>query len=422
MPISETQGSAMSKQEDTFDIEAVYKDLHANPELSFQEHRTAKIVADHLEKLGYQVTTGIGRTGVVGVMERGEGPTVMLRADMDALPVEEETGLPYASTKKGLRTDGSETPVMHACGHDVHTTCLMGAALRLAEDPTWTGKLMLVFQPAEEVGQGALEMVKDGIFERLGTPDIVLGQHVSPLPAGFFGVHPGPAFAASDSLHIELYGKGGHGSRPETTQDPVLMAANFVVRLQDIVSRNIAATDMAVVTVGALNAGTKGNIIPDHAELELSVRTFEPEVRDKVLETIERYAKAEALAVGAEMEPLIETNYSFPAVVNNPEACAELTTLLESIPAKVVDIGSVTGSEDVGIFALEADAPCCYWLLGGSDPALFKDARSLKDFQEIVAGLPSNHSPMYAPVIQPTLKYGVDALVLAAKHWLGQPA
>lgn len=412
----------MSEQEETFDIEAVYKDLHENPELSFQEHRTAKIAADHLEKLGYQVTTGIGRTGVVGVMERGEGPTVMVRADMDALPVKEATGLPYASTKMGLRTDGSETPVAHACGHDVHTACLMGAASELAADPSWSGKLMLVFQPAEEIGQGALEMVRDDMFERLGTPDIVLGQHVTPLPAGVFGVHPGPAFAASDSIHIELYGKGGHGSRPETTKDPVVMAANFVVRLQDIVSRNIAATDMAVVTVGAINAGTKGNIIPDHANLELSVRTFDPKVREKVLETIERYAKAEAFAVGAEMEPLVETNYSFPSVVNDPEACAELTGLLESIPAMVVDSGSVTGSEDVGIFAIEAGAPCCYWLLGGSDPALFKDARTVEDFQAIVAKLPSNHSPMYAPVMQPTLKYGVDALVLAAKNWLGESA
>lgn len=404
----------------TISLGEVYRDLHSNPELSFQEHRTSGIVANHLRDAGYEVTTGVGRTGVVGILERGAGgPTVLVRADMDALPVQEATGLPYASTKTATMEDGAETPVMHACGHDVHTTCLMGAASKLAEDPSWSGRLMLVFQPAEEIGQGAQAMIDDGIFDRFGKPDIVLGQHVAALPAGFFGVHPGPAFSASDALHITLYGEGGHGSRPETTKDPVVMASNFVVRLQDIVSRVIAPTDMAVVTVGSLHTGTAANIIPDEAELQLSIRTFQPEVREKVLATIARYAEAEAFAAGVDREPLIETEYSFPAVVNDPAACEQVSELfINSLDATVIDPGGVTGSEDIGLFALEAGAPCCYWLLGGSDPNLFKDAKTSEELLTILAALPSNHSPLFAPVIEPTLENGVNALVLAAKHWL----
>ncbi len=410
----------MSEKTEELDLEAVYKDLHENPELSFQEFRTAEIAAKHLEELGFEVTRGVGRTGVVGILQRGEGPTVLVRADMDALPVEEETGLPYASTKIGTKADGTPTPIMHACGHDMHTTCLMGAAAKLAADPDWTGRLMVVFQPAEELGQGAQAMIDDGIFERFGKPDIVLGQHVAPLPAGAFGVHPGPAFAASDALFVELYGKGGHGSRPETTIDPVVMAANYITELQQIVSRDIAATDMAVVTVGSVHAGSAANIIPDHAELKISVRTFDPEVRETVLGRIEHLAKAAAFAAGADREPLVQTSYSFPAVANSPVACAEVEALFKTIPAIVIDPGSVTGSEDVGLFALAAGAPICYWLLGGANPVLFKDAKTPREFQDIVATLPSNHSPLFYPVMQPTIKYGVEGLYLAAKNWLGQ--
>lgn len=404
---------------ETFDLVATYRDLHAHPELAFEETRTAGIISRHLEAAGFTVTTGIGKTGVVGVLERGEGPVVLLRADMDALPVKEDTGLEYASTRTVTRADGVTTPVMHACGHDVHTTCLIGAVYALAADFSWKGRILAVFQPAEEVGRGARAMVADGLFDRFGIPDVVLGQHVAPLPAGVLGLHPGPAFAASDSLRIKLYGKGGHGSRPETTKDPVLMASSLVVRLQSIVSRSIAGRDTAVVTVGSLHAGTAHNIIPDEAELQLSVRTFDPAVRNVVLGRIEQLAQSEAFAVGAEREPDVTVIDSFPAVVNDVDACAALREAFDSLPqARVVDPGVVTGSEDVGILALESGAPCAYWLLGGSDPAHFAGAGTVEDIAAIVANLPSNHSPHFAPVPDPTLRLGVAALTTAARHWL----
>jgi amidohydrolase len=285
---------------DLADLTVVYRDLHAHPELAFAEHRTAGIVAARLRDLGYQTTTGVGRTGVVGVLANGNGPTVLLRADMDALPVLERTGLDYASTERATGAHGEEVPVMHACGHDAHVTCLLGAAAALAGDKSdWSGTLLLVFQPAEEVGEGAQAMIDDGLFDRFGVPDVVLGQHVAPMPAGLLGVRSGPAFAAADSLRVVLHGQGGHGSRPETAVDPVLMAAATVQRLQGIVARELPATDAAVVTVGALHAGTAPNVIPDEAELLLSVRSFDPAVRGKVLRAIERIVAAEAAASGA---------------------------------------------------------------------------------------------------------------------------
>jgi amidohydrolase len=238
------------------DLAAVYRDLHANPELSFQEHRTAGIVADHLAALGYAVTTGVGVTGVVGVLTNGPGPTVLLRADMDALPVLEETGLDYASTARGTDADGHEVPLMHACGHDVHVTCLLGAAETLAAGAEeWSGTLVVLFQPAEEWGGGAARMVADGLFDRVPRPDIVLGQHVAPFPAGVAAVRAGAAMAAADSIDITLHGVGGHGSRPETTVDPIHLAASVVTRLHGIVSREVAPADSAVVTVGLRRCG-----------------------------------------------------------------------------------------------------------------------------------------------------------------------
>lgn len=411
----------MSTSASQFDPAATYKDLHAHPELGFQEVRTAGVAADHLKLAGFEVTTGVGGTGVVGVLTRGEGPTVLLRADMDALPVKEATGLDYASVATATLPDGTATPLMHACGHDLHTTCLIGAAYALAGDDSWSGRLLAVFQPAEEGGLGARAMVDDGLFERFGTPDIVLGQHVAPMPAGVIGVHAGAAYAASTRVNVTLHGRGGHGSRPETTQDPVVMAALLVLRLQTIVSRMLAPTDVAVVTVGSLHAGTAANIIPDSAELQLSVRTFDDEVRRTVLDAIERFAKVEAMAVGAEREPEVAVTGSFPAVVNDAQACDDLRQLFPAaLPGvRVIDPGVVSGSEDVGILAIEAGAPCAYWLLGGADPALFAEAKSLEDITRIVADLPSNHSPHFAPVPDPTLSVGINALVAAAKHWLG---
>jgi amidohydrolase len=402
----------------------LYQDLHAHPELAFGEHRTAALVAARLRELGYETTTGVGRTGVVGVLANGAGPTVALRADMDALPVEERTGLPYASTARGTDGDGREVPLMHACGHDMHVTCLLGAAAELAADSgSWSGTLLLVFQPAEEAGDGARAMIDDGLFDRFGVPDVVLGQHVAPIPAGVLGLRPGPAFAASDSLRVVLHGRGGHGSRPETSVDPVVMAAATVLRLQTIVSRQLAPADSAVVTVGAMHAGTKENIIPDEAELLLSVRTFTEPVRARTLAAIERIVRGEAAAAGAPADPEIIVTGSFPSVVNDPAACARLSAAFaEGIgPGLVLDPGPVAGSEDVGLLATAAGAPCAYWLLGGADPALFANVTSIEEARLIVDDLPSNHSPLFAPVVEPTIRTGVTALTCAARAWLAPP-
>ena len=401
------------------DLEAVYKDLHRHPELSFQEHRTAKIAADALAALGVEVIEEIGRTGVVGVLRNGEGPTVLLRADMDGLPVAEQTGLDYASQEHGVDAEGREVSVMHACGHDVHVTCLLGAAEALtASRAEWSGTVLFLFQPAEEVGSGALEMIGDGLYDRVPKPDIVLGQHVAPAPAGVVGVHAGPAFAATDDMSITLHGEGGHGSRPEATIDPIVMAAATVMRLQTIVSREVAGGETAVVSVGTLHAGTKVNIIPSDASLGINIRTYDTDVRDRVVSAVSRIAKAEAAASGATREPDIELTDSFP-VLHNDEAATERTVkafVSAFGEARVIDPGRVTGSEDVGALATAVGVPIVYWVLGGMDPALFTKgmANGTTD-----ADIPSNHSPHFAPLPHPTLEVGVQALVVAAREWLG---
>jgi hippurate hydrolase len=399
----------------------LYEDLHRHPELSFAEHRTAAIVADHLVRSGYQVTTGIGRTGVVGVLRNGPGPVALLRADMDGLPVLEQTGLSYASTDRGVDPDGRDVAVMHACGHDMHVACLLGACQLLAESPSsWSGTLLVVFQPAEELGSGAKAMVEDGLFDICGRPEVVLGQHVAPLPAGSLALRAGPAFAAADSIKITMHGRGGHGSRPEATVDPVVMAAATVLRLQTIVSREIAGTDTAVLTIGALRAGTKENIIPDEAELLLNLRTFEPRVRTRVLDAMTRIVNGEAATAGAAQPPTVEMLANFPAVVNEHAATERTRIRLATLVGQegILDPGVVTGSEDVGLLAAAADAPCVFWLLGGGDPADFTGINSVEGLLERMATTPSNHSPLYAPVPRPTLDLGIAALVAAAREWL----
>lgn len=403
------------------DLAAIYRDLHAHPELGFQETRTAALVAAHLAALGFETTTQVGGTGVVGVLRRGTGPTALLRADMDGLPVLEATGLPYASTQRGTDASGDDVPLMHACGHDVHVTCLLGAAAELAADANgWAGTLILVFQPAEELGAGARAMVDDGLIERFGRPDVVLGQHVVGLPAGLLALHPGVAFAAMDSLRIVLHGRGGHGSRPETTVDPVVMAAATVLRLQTVVSRELAGTELAVVTVGSLHAGSAANIIPDDATLLVSVRTIDDAVRTRVLAAIERIVRAESAASGAALDPEITIVATLPSLINDAGASARTTRGLDAhfAPSRVIDPGLVVGSEDVGVLADAAGAPCVYWLLGGADPGLFGGATGAEDIARLSRSLPSNHSPLFAPVIDPTLARGVAALVSAARTWL----
>jgi amidohydrolase len=403
------------------DLVALYQDLHRHPELSFAERRTSASVADRLTSSGYEVYTGVGRTGVVGLLRNGAGPTVLLRADMDGLPVLEGTGLLYASRARGVDPDGREVPVMHACGHDVHVTCLVGACQVLAETrSSWSGTLVVVFQPAEEVGTGAQAMIDDGLFGRFPRPQVVLGQHVAPFPAGFLALRAGTAFAGADSLRVTMFGRGAHGSRPEVSVDPVVMAAATVLRLQTIASREIAGTDTAILTIGALRAGTKENIIPDDAELLLSLRTFDPAVRRRVLDAINRIVHGEAMTSGAPRAPEVELTMSFPTVVNDPAAVDRSRPAFAALlgAERVLDPGVVTGSEDVGLLATAADAPCVFWLLGGGDPEDFTGACSAEEILQVMGTVPSNHSPLYAPVPRPTIDIGVAALVTATREWL----
>ncbi|MBD0674671.1 amidohydrolase [Streptomyces sp. CBMA156] len=404
------------------DLRAVYEDLHAHPELSFQEFRTAGIVADRLRRQGWDVTEGVGRTGVVGVLVNGEGPVVLLRADMDGLPVRERTGLPYASRETAVDADGNEVPVMHACGHDVHVTCLLGATAQLAATrEEWRGTVVAVFQPAEEVG-GAPAMIEDGFLERFPRADVCLGQHVAPAPAGFVGTRPGPLMAASDSLRVRLFGRGGHGSMPESTVDPVVMAAAVVMRLQTIVSRETGAAQTAVVTVGSLHAGTKENIIPDTAELRINIRSTTPAVRDRVLAAVERIVRAEAAASGAPEDPEITVINSFPLTVNDgPATDTVVTAIAEALGRERVFTlpQPLTGSEDFGVFGTALGVPSVFWHFGGADPALF---RGIDPGALLTDGLPetvpANHSPHFAPVPDPTIRIGVTALLAAAAPWL----
>ena len=280
---------------------------------------------------------------------------------------------------------------------------------------------MAVFQPAEELGDGARAMIDDGLYARFGTPAVVLGQHVAPIPAGVIGLHTGAAFAAADGLTVTLHGQGAHGSRPEASVDPIVMAAATVLRVQTIVSREVSGSDTAVLTVGASNAGTKSNIIPDRAELLVNVRTYSLEVRTRILAAIERIVRGEAQTAGAPQAPTIEPLDVAPAVINDAEGAARTRPALESVVGigRVVDPGRVTGSEDVGVLAQAAGAPIVYWLLGGAEPAHFAGAASQEQLAQVVGGLPSNHSPHYYPVPNPTIEVGVGALVTAARNWLG---
>ncbi len=396
----------------------LYKDLHRHPELGFQEHRTSGIVADRLGSLGFDVTTGVGRTGVVGVLAKGPGPVALLRADMDALPVKEDTGLDYASTVTTTDQDGTTVPVDHACGHDLHTTCLLGAAEVLARDTgSWSGTLLLVFQPAEELGAGAQAMVDDGLYTRFPKPDVVLGQHVAPFAAGRIAAHPGPAYAGSDSLRVRLVGKGAHGSMPQASIDPIVMAAATVLRLQTVISREVPSTATAVLTVGSVHAGDAANVIPGEAELQLNIRSYDADVRQHILDSVDRIVRGEAATAGAPQEPTITEIERFPVVVNDPVALKKTLDVFAAWLGadKVMDPGAGAGSEDVGIFATAAGAPLSYWLLGGADPSLFTTG-DMSD--PALRTVPSNHSPHYAPVIEPTLTIGVSALVLAARAWL----
>jgi hippurate hydrolase len=400
------------------DLEALYTDLHRHPELSFQEKRTAGVIARTLETLGIPFTEGVGRTGVVATLSNGDGPVVWLRADMDGLPVAERTGLAYASTARGIDPQGADVPVMHACGHDMHVTALLGALERLvATASEWSGTVVAVFQPAEEFGAGSKAMIADGVLDRFPRPDIVLGQHVTPLPAGTIGVRPGTQMAASDGLTVTLHGRGGHGSRPHATIDPIVMAAAAIMRLQTVASREVDPREVAVVTVGSVHAGLKHNIIPAEATLQLSLRYADDGMRERVLERVERIIRAEADASGAEVAPTIVNDHTLPPTINDADATARLAAAFRRAygDAAVVDPGMFTGSEDVSWFAREADVPLVFWFWGGIDPELFARASAEGTIDRDV---PTNHSPFFAPVLHPTLERGVENLVVAAREWL----
>jgi hippurate hydrolase len=341
----------------------------------------------------------------------------MLRADMDALPVEEATGLPYASKVTATDSTGKAVPVMHACGHDMHVAWLIGAATLFAKARHgWKGTLMAVFQPAEETAAGARAMIDDGLFGRFPKPDVVLGQHVMVGPSGVLSSRAATVTSAGDSLEIRIFGRGAHGSMPQASIDPVVMAAAIVLRLQTIVSREVAASEAAVVTIGVLQAGAKANVIPDEALIKLNVRTFDEGVRKRVLDAIERIVNAEAAASGAPKRPEITPLDRYSPVTNDPEATRRVGDAFRRhfSSDRVQEAKPTTASEDFGSFGAEWGAPSVFWFVGGTDPEIYATAEREGRLGE----LPTNHNPRFAPAIHPTLQTGVEALVVAAQAWL----
>ena len=402
------------------ELRVFYEDLHRNPELGYQEVRTSAKLAEKLRALGYEVTTGVGKTGVVAVLRNGKGPTVLIRTDMDGLPMEEKTGLPYASVATAKDDKGETVKVMHGCGHDIHMTALVGAAaLLVAVKNEWRGTLMLVGQPAEEGGGGASAMLKDGLFERFGRPDFTLALHDVPyLPAGSLGITPGYANANSDRVDITVYGKGGHGSTPHLTVDPIVIAARIVLALQTIVARETDPLDPAVVTVGAIRGGTTYNVIPDETTLKLTVRTLKPEVRERIFAAIARIAKAEAAAAGAPKEPLVAVQAGgYQSNHNDPALAKRITSVFETNfgKDKVSAPPPTMGGEDFGDFGRAANAPSVMFWLGATPAAVFGAAGGDP------TKLPSLHSSLWAPDPEPTIKTGAAALAFAALEVLGKP-
>jgi hippurate hydrolase len=399
------------------ELETIYRDLHEHPELSMQEHRTAGIAVAWLERYGYEVTTGIGGTGVVGVLRNGEGAAVLLRADMDALPVEETTGLSYASRATGTDRFGGYTRVAHACGHDMHIAWLLGATRLLAERKSdWRGTLLAVFQPGEETGQGARAMIEDGMVRRFPRPDVTLGQHLVPAPAGSVGWCAGTVMAASDSWEVTLFGRGAHGSMPQKSVDPIVMAASAVMRLQGVVAREVAMSDQAVVTVGALQAGSAENVIPDQAMLRLNVRSFKDVVRQRVLAAIRRILEAESVASGALKAPAILVLGEHPETRNDEAAARKVADAFEHRfgKARVQEAAPSSASEDFGLFGAAWGVPSVFWFVGGTDPQRFEAAMMAGRLEE----LPGNHAPDFAPIIHPTLRTGIETMLTAAGLWL----
>jgi amidohydrolase len=400
------------------DLEKLYLDLHQSPELSLHEEKTSARMAERLRALGYQVTTGVGGYGVVGILENGTGPTVMIRTDLDALPVEEKTGVPYASKVHARDDAGNDVPVMHACGHDIHMSSWIGAATLLAKSRAqWRGTVMMIGQPAEERVSGAQAMLKAGLFTRFPKPDFAIALHDSAgLPVGKVTVTPGFAYANVDSVDITIFGRGGHGAAPAATIDPIVIAARTILALQTLVSRENSPFDPAVVTVGSIHGGMKHNIIPDEVKLQLTVRSYKDEVRQRLLAGIERIAKAEAAAAGATRAPQVTVTDGTASVYNDP---AVAKRLLAALAKGLGDSSATEGkpvmvSEDFSEYG-RAGVPSVIFDLGAVEPTRFEAAKK--------AGtpLPGLHSSEWAPDYAPTIRIGVTSLTLAALEFLGKP-
>src|SRR3954452_21650250 len=397
--------------------EGLYREVHHHPELSHHENRTAGLVADRLRGAGYEVHERVGGTGVVGVLRNGDGPVVLLRADMDALPVREATGLPYASEVTSTDAEGSEVPVMHACGHDVHVACLAGAAQLLAAGREhWSGTVVALFQPAEETGDGARGMVDGALAALMATRPLALAPHVMPRPAGRIGTRSGPALSAADSMRITVYGRGAHGSMPQAAVDPVVLAAMIVVRLQTVVSREVAPGETAVLTVGSIQAGTKSNVIPDRAVLQLNVRTYSDATRPAVLEAIRRIVRAECTASDCPKEPEFELFDRFPLTDNDETVTGRVESAFAAFfGERARPVGPQSASEDFSDIPTALGVPYTYWFVWGIDPDTYEAAaRAGRIGQDI----PVNCSAPFAPAVQPTLDTGTQALVVAALAWL----
>ncbi|HUD66821.1 MAG TPA: amidohydrolase [Candidatus Sulfotelmatobacter sp.] len=414
------QGPTAKEVESVYsDAHGLYVDLHQNPELSTHETQTAAKLAARLRTTGYEVTEHVGGTGVVAILKNGTGPTIMLRTELDALPVEEKTGLSYASKVRAKDDAGRDVPVMHACGHDVHMASLVGTAEVMAHSKdTWHGTLMLIGQPAEETIGGAEGMIRDGLFKRFPKPDVAVALHVgNEYPAGVVAITPGIYNTNSDSIRITIYGKGGHGASPHTTVDPIVIAARTVLTLQTIASREVKPGELAIVTIGYLHAGLKNNIIPDQAEMGLTVRTFKSDVRQQVLAAITRITKAEAAAASAPREPSIDRYEGTDSVYNDPALAQRLREPLEAALGKdkIVTGEPITPSEDFSYFVKQG-VPGFYFSLGGADPEKLAQARA--------AGtrLPSNHSPLFAPDVDPALHTGITAEVAVLRNLLNTSA
>ena len=400
-------------------LDALYLDLHKNPELSMKEQRTSARMAEELRKLGYEVTAGVGGTGVVGVLRNGKGPTVLLRTELDALPVEEKTGLPYASTATGVNPQGQTVPVMHACGHDVHMAGWTGAATLLARiKDRWRGTVLMIAQPAEETVQGARAMIADGLFVRFPKPDFAVAVHdSSDLPAGKVYFVPGPAMASVDSVDVTIFGRGGHGAKPDTTVDPVVIAARTVLAFQTLISREKDPLEPAVLTVGSIHGGTKYNIIPDEVKLQITLRTFNPEVRKLLLSGIERVAKTEAASARAPKEPAVKVSESQDSTYNDPALTKRLAaTLAKQLGAEnVQEIRPEMVAEDFGEFGKAAGVPSVQLRVGAVEPSRYEAA------MKGGTPLPSLHSSGFAPDRERTIKAAATVLTLSALDLLAKP-